>query len=132
MGENMTRRLRRAIDDLLESLNGRLVNFNDVIDMLRNLEHAYKDHRVTMTETSKRIEFLEECLEKGISKRQAARMLSEHDPRVGRRTAENLVYTNFSGQYQTSLRGRRKSELTEPVKIVEAVVPNVLDDESIL
>jgi len=128
----MTRRLRRAIDDLLESLNGRLVNFNDVIDMLRNLEHAYKDHRATMTETSKRIEFLEECLEKGISKRQAARMLSEHDPRVGRRTAENLVYTNFSGQYQTSLRGRRKSELTEPVKIVEAVVPNVLDDESIL
>ena len=105
---------------------------NLMFELLTNLKNAYQNHRANMTETSKRIEFLEECLEKGMSKRDAARKLSEHDPRVGRRTAETLVYTNFSGQYQTTLRGRRKSGLTEPVKPTEAIIPDVSDDESIL
>lgn len=129
----MTKTLRQAINALMKSLDSGL--FNETTDkqmILLDIKLAYQDHRANMTETSKRIEFLEECLEKGMSKREAARKLSEHDPRVGRRTAETLVYTNFSGQYQTTLRGRRKSKQTEPVKTTEAVVPDVSDDESIL
>ena len=125
----MTRRLRRAIDNLIESLESDPLNVESIA---YDIKDAYQDHRATMTETSKRIEYLEECLESGASKRQAARMLSEHDPRVGRRTAENLVYTNFSGQYQTSLRGRRKSDVAEVETIKAVIVADVSDDESIL
>ncbi len=56
-----------------------------------------------------------------------------YDPRVGRRTAETLVYLNFSGRYQTTLRGRRKGRAEEKAPGVTADVPlDVNDDESIL
>lgn len=56
-----------------------------------------------------------------------------HDPRVGRRTAETLVYVNFSGRYQTTLRGRRQLKPKEITTIVTAsVTSDVSDDESIL
>ncbi len=137
----MTKRLRQTIADLLSTLDKGMFDPatlpdmfgpDGMLEMLGSLKNAYQDNRSNMTETSKRIEFLEERLETGVSKRQAARMLAEHDPRVGRKTAENLVYTNFSGQYQTSLRGKRKSDVAEVETIKAVMVADVSDDESLL
>ncbi len=138
IGGIMTKALQFIITTLIKSLNN--VQSDNIpsggvlipVDELYALKQAYTDHRANMTITSERIEFLEECLETGMSKRAAARELTEHDPRVGSKTAENLVYSNFSGQYQTTLKGRRKSKPTkEPVKAKVAVL-DVSDDESIL
>jgi hypothetical protein len=95
------------------------------------LEEAYQEQRDNMTETSKRVEFLEDCLEAGVSKREAARMLVNHDPRISKGTAETLVYLNFSGRYCTSLKGRRLSTVTSPTTPIIAL-PDLNDEEAIL
>lgn len=63
------------------------------------------------TVTQSRILFLKECLEKGFSKREAARLLHEKDPEISLGTAETLVYTVFSGQYRKSMKGIKKPRL---------------------
>lgn len=132
----MTKTLRKAIEALLKILheNTNAAGMPAVDESyLIDLEKAYQDQRATMTETSKRVEFLEDCLETGVSKREAARMLAADNPRIGRGTAETLVYLNFSGRYQTTLRGRRRLKPKEITTIVTAgVTPDVSDDESIL
>ena len=120
----MTRELREAIKALLEEPT-------KIQSKLSNLRDAYEQDRDNMTETSKRIEFLQGCLDEGMSKREAARKLVKHDPRVGQRTAETLVYLNFSGMYQTSKRGRRKkATVAVPAQVLP--VASIDDDESIL
>jgi hypothetical protein len=126
----MTKLLRNAIEALISSLKSD--RFAIPIKELEDLEKAYKDNRAVMTETSKRIEFLQDCLETGVSKREAARMLMAHDPRIGQRTAETLVYINFSGQYQTTMRGRRRSKPVAKTAPVRAPLPDIEDDEAIL
>lgn len=126
----MTKRLRDAIESLLE-------NQKSITAKIDKLREAYEDDRAAQTETSRRIEFLEECLEQGMSKREAARRLVEHDPRVGQRTAETLVYMNFSGMYQTTMRGRRKAALQEAASRNDGPEPikapaDVEDDEGLL
>jgi hypothetical protein len=117
----MRKTLRSAIEALLEDPS----RITSKINVLRE---AYEDDREGLTETAKRIEFLQDCLETGVSKREAARMLVAHDPRIGQKTAETLVYFNFSGQYMTTRRGqRRKVEAVERVPL-----PDIEDDEAIL
>ena len=123
----MTRELRDIIEDIINNPD------NHKIKVLK-LETEYTRAIDNMTETALRIEFLENCLRNGMSKREAARKLVEHDPRVGQGTAENLVYTNFSGQYQTSTVGQSKKskyqrEDTEKVKNPEVKISIDIEDE---
>ena len=125
--------LRKAIEALLETLESHTFGrVSTTEDNLINLKKAYEEHLENRTETGKRIDFLQECLDDGMSKREAARLLAERDPRVSRKTAETLVYLNFSGEYQTTKRGqRRRPNTTDPVQPkIEA--PDINDDESIL
>lgn len=121
----MTTRLKRAIEKVLKEGN--------CIPKIRDaLQNAYQENRNALTETAKRVEYLNECLESGVSKREAARMLVAHDPRLSQKSAETLVYMSFSGQYSTTLRGRRLGdhgfkERPEPVPVA-----NVEDEESLL
>jgi len=130
----MTKALRKVIERLIRiSDRDSLALDASMAIHLTALKEAYRENRATITVTSKRIEFLQECLETGVSKRAAARMLMAHDPRVGQKTAETLVYTNFSGQYQTTLRGRRTGKTANqsaPIPIVSTV--DIEDDESLL
>lgn len=131
----MTKRLHTIIERLIHILkyHDRYGCIPTMKTALEELKVAYVENRAAMTETARRIEFLHECLENGVSKREAARMLVIHDPRVGQKTAETLVYMNFSGQYQTTLRGRRlrKSDKVPAKALVEAP-PDVSNDEDIL
>lgn len=127
----MTTELRNAIEELIKSLDeGTFGRKTLTEENLTRLRDAYRDHLDSRTETAKRIDFLQNCLEQGMSKREAARALSEHDPRVNRKTAETLVYFNFSGQYRTTNRGRRRDVVEEP--IVKIQPPDIEDDEAIL
>jgi hypothetical protein len=132
----MNRSLKNAILNTLELLkNGEYRKPTSVKSSLEYLESVYSSHMEANTETSKRIEYLTDCLESGMSKREAARKLSEHDPRVSRKTAETLVYLNFSGKYQTSRVGRRKSlsDSTATIPLVpDLIPPNIESDEDIL
>ncbi len=120
----MTIKLKQAIERVLEEGNC----IPDIQDMLQD---AYQEDREAMTETAKRVEFLNECLESGVSKREAARMLVAHDPRLSQKSAETLVYMSFSGQYRTTMRGTRlKHGFKEKPEFVP--VANVEDDESLL
>jgi hypothetical protein len=120
----MTKALKEAIEGLLKY---------DTPEFQGALRKAYEESRENMTETSKRIEFLEECLETGVSKREAARMLVRSDPRIGQKTAETLVYFNFSGQYITTRRGQRRYGAVAEVEIPMIPAPPAIDDdESIL
>ena len=66
-----------------------------------------------------------------MNKRQAAKALVEHDPRIGRRTAETLVYTSFSGMYQNPRKRRRSSsEMSTTIEQVES--PSISADEDLL
>ena len=101
--------------------------------MVQKLREAYNEDREAMTETAKRVEYLRECLESGVSKREAARMLVIHDPRVSQKTAETLVYMSFSGQYRTTTRGSRlKHGFVETDTIAVIPRPDLEDDESLL
>lgn len=115
----MTKRVRTAIEAVLGT-----ENFDDMKIALEELRDAWKEHRGNVTLTMQRIEFLEERLQEGLNKRAAARALVAHDPRIGRRTAETLVYTTFSGQYQDPYKKRtsstemaRQSRLETPIDI---------------
>lgn len=83
----MTHALKSAIEALLE-------DETRISSKRQYLKEAYEEEQSTVTETSKRIDYLRDCLETGVSKREAARMLVVHDPRIGQKTAETLVYFN--------------------------------------
>lgn len=125
----MRKQLREAIEALVYSENA-----SGLRDKIEHLREAYESHLEGATDTQLRVEFLEEKLEEGYSKREAARLLVEHDPKVGHRTAETIVYTVFSGMYQTTKRGRRKRmESKGPAVIrIPEPPPDVTDDEGLL
>ena len=123
----MTKALKDAIEDVLAVFEE---GYDECTDHLRD---AYENHLEGMTDTQKRVEFLQEQLENGLSKRQAAQALCGHDPRVGPGTAETLVYTVFSGQYQKSKRGRRgKVTKATPMVMPKFTLPSSTDDEDII
>lgn len=124
--------MRIELRSAIEALINDRTNLDTKLD---NLAGAYARDREAMTETSRRIEFLEDCLVRGMSKREAARQLVKYDPRIGQSTAETLVYINFSGSYQTTMRGRKKGRLQqvvshEPEKVDTPA--DVEDDEGLL
>lgn len=120
----MTKRLRSAIEKII----GDSFDASD----LKELSEAYSEHRKTRTLTMERVEYLEDCLESGMNKREAARALVEHDPNVGKATAETLVYTAFSGLYQNPRRKRRtKAEIFGP-PVEKIKPPSVSSEEDLL
>ena len=124
----MKQSLREAIEAVVYSKS-------DLIENIKRLREVYESHLEAATDTQRRVEYLEDRLQEGYSKREAARLLTEHDPRVGRRTAETIVYTVFSGLYQTTKRGRRKKteQRKAPAFVVsQAPPPDITDDEGIL
>jgi len=124
----MTSRLKQAIEKVCNDWDGG--GTDDLSDMISELYNAYHEESKNGTDTQNRISYLQECLEKGMSKRDAAKALCEHDPRVGPKTAETLVYTAFSGMYQTSKRGR-KGKTTRATRIPAPtfVPPSSSDDD---
>jgi hypothetical protein len=121
----MTKRLRQAIESVID------MSIDD--PNLEELESAYQEHRDSWTLTMQRIEFLENCLQDGMNKREAARALVEHDPRIAVGTAENLVYTSFSGMYQNPRRRRRSSaEIDPPAFIPQKTPHSVFAEEDLL
>lgn len=128
----MTKRLRDAILGVIEWERSQ----PEIIGCVAELKDAFESEESERTATMARVQFLQERLEEGMSKRDAARSLCEHDPRIGKRTAETLVYSNFSGMYKTSRRGRKpKSDISSPPN--EPVIhsddpPPVSDDEALL
>jgi hypothetical protein len=122
----MTKRLREAIEIIIHP-----DPYGACPSRVRELSEAYEAHRSILTVTMQRVEYLENCLVDGMNKRQAAKALVEHDPRIGRRTAETLVYTSFSGMYQNPRKRRRSStEITTPVKQVAPL--SISADEDLL
>ncbi len=120
----MTKRLRQAIEQVIDSRS---------LEDINELGEAYQEDRNSMTLTMQRIEFLEDCLLEGMNKRQAARALVEHDPRIGKGTAENLVYTSFSGMYQNPRRRRSSStDIDAPVFIPQEAPPSISAEEDLL
>lgn len=128
----MTKRLKNAILEVIEWERSQ----SETIACIAELEEALGYEEETRTATMARVQFLQDRLEEGMSKRDAARFLCEHDPRIGKRTAETLVYSNFSGLYKKSRRGRKpKSDISSPPN--EPVIPTddpppVSDDEALL
>lgn len=120
----MTQRLRKAIENVIG-----LTNDSEV---LKELQSAYVEDRKSMTVTMERIEFLEERLQEGMNKRAAARALVEHDPRIGRRTAETLVYTSFSGMYQNPRKKRTPRTEMGMSKVTKVEVFSVNAEEDLL
>lgn len=104
------------------------------IPEVENLKKIYQKSLESITDTQSRIEYLQECLDKGMSKRDAAKALCTFDLRVGQGTAETLVYTVFSGQYQKTQRGKSsRTARPEPVSLPEFVPPSGdLSDEDII
>jgi len=97
---------------------------------LKQQRSRYSALRKAMTATAARVEFLRSLLEQGISKREAARMLSRVDSSLSSNSAETIVYMNFSGVYQTSRCGERR---TTPLgSTVVAAPKDVTDDEGLL
>lgn len=130
----MTKPLREAIESLIWTLDYHTFGRKTTVELkLTALKKAYQEHLSAMTETAKRVEYARECLETGVSKREASRMLVKHDPRIGQKTAETLIYINFSGQYQTTLRGRRTGKtVDESVAVAVVRTVDFENDESIL
>ena len=118
----MTKKLRSAIEAVIENPNP---------DTASYLEDVYTSYREQTTVTTARVEYLEQCLIQGMNKREAARALIEHDPRISRRTAETLVYTNFSGMYQNP-RKRRASSVHEGPVVNQEAPPAISSEEDLL
>lgn len=120
----MTKRLRNAIEKII----------NDSFDKedVKELSTAYSEHREARTLTMSRVEFLEDCLESGMNKRAAARALVKHDPNIGKGTAETLVYTAFSGQYQNPRRKRRTNAEIGSVPVEKIDPPAISSEEDLL
>lgn len=122
----MRKRLRDSIENILKSYP---IGESEKIDCMRD---EYLKDRNSKTLTALRVEFLEDCLEQGMSKREAARQLVLKDSRIGQSSAETLVYVNFSGDYQTSI---RKNRLTnDPVdSVVDSnIILDIGGDEDLL
>lgn len=83
----------------------------------------------TNTRTAARVEFLQECLEDGMAKRDAAHELSRVDPALSHASAETIVYMNFSGRYKVSRQGIPMKS-SKPSKV--SAPKNVEDDEELL
>jgi hypothetical protein len=120
----ITKKLRTAIEKIIDEYEGNAID---------ELEKAFTEEDSNKTDTMMRIEYLHEKLEEGLSKRAAARALSQYDPRISSATAETLVYTVFSGLYQTTKRERRGSlkqiqSISAPLNIT---IP-VTSDEDLL
>lgn len=130
----MTTELHAAVVALIRILDEGAFGRKAVIrDGLVVLKDAYEDHTRNLTETQARVEFLRRELETGISKREAARRLVAHDPRIGQKSAESLVYMNYSGQYQTSKRGRRLKQGESPPKVERLdPPPDITSDEDLI
>jgi hypothetical protein len=122
----MKKKLRDSIENVLFKYP---LGFSKEIDCMRKV---YFEERTSKTITALRVEFLEECLESGMSKREAARQLVKKDHRIGQRSAETLVYVNFSGDYQTSTR-RTKLESNPTDSVVESnIILDISSDEDLL
>lgn len=124
-GHDMNNKLRSAIEGILTA---KTVTKN----LINDLKMAYLDTTRNRTETMKRIEFLENCLSTGMTKRAAAKELVAHDPRINRRTAETIVYTVFSGMYQ-----KERKSMTLGIPFESPSIPidtdvTVKDDEDLL
>lgn len=99
-------------------------------ESIKQQRKRYDELRKTMTATAARVEFLRTLLEMGNSKREAARMLSKVDASLSSSSAETIVYTNFSGVYQTSRQGERK--IVRANTLVISVPKDIGDDEGLL
>ena len=125
-------KLREAIEDVIKWSEEQV----SVSDPVSRLKDVYEEARNSTTVTMGRVEFLESRLKEGMSKRDAAAALTIHDPRIGRKTAETIVYTVFSGVYRTSLRGRRSKpdvdSLSDPSPVKPDDPPSISSDEALL
>lgn len=92
------------------------------------LRERFSELSENNTRTAARVLFIEELLKRGMSKREAAHLLSDVDPLLGRGSAETIAYTNFSGRYRTTKRPE-SSKVTHPK--VESPV-DIEDDEDLL
>jgi len=120
----MTHRLKQAIEDVLDHAPP-----DNLLDSWWELKESYEQEREHKTVTMERIEFLEDRLRSGLNKRAAAQSLAEHDPRIGLKTAETLVYTVFSGAYQNPRKRRRsRIEMRERVPVGEVVDVSAEED----
>ena len=132
----MTSDLQKAIESLIESYDTETYGRKaEMRNKLKTLKIAYEGMEEAMTDTQKRVRFLRECLETGMSKREAARELCKHDPRIGLNSAETIVYLNFSGMYESTKKGRRiyKDELEDRNIAVTCPPPqDITDDEALL
>lgn len=90
----------------------------------------YHELLETLTRTAARVEFLQECLESGMSKRQASRELVKVEPLLSHGSAETIVYMNFSGKYRTSKLGIKRVAAPKTARI--AAPSSVEDDEGLL
>lgn len=125
----LTQKLKKAIEDLLEKTPE---GSDESIDKVRKM---FQDHTESATDTQSRIQFLYEKLESGMSKRDAARALCDHDSRVSPGTAETLVYTVFSGQFQKNSSYRRDMHSKPDLKSSSSGPSGYLqadDDESLV
>jgi len=104
----------------------------DMADMLDKRKQRYEELKKDNTATAARVEFLRECLEEGMSKREAARELSRVEPLLSHGSAETIVYMNFSGRYQTTKQSDRKPLVSNVSKARVKAPKSVEADEDLL
>lgn len=80
------------------------------------------------TRTAARVIFIEDLLKQGMSKREAAHLLSDVDPLLGKGSAETIAYTNFSGRYRTV---KRPETAKHEAPTIESPT-DIEDDEGLL
>jgi hypothetical protein len=134
----MTKELNDAIIAIIKSYDDEDYGKNKKTGQkLKALKDAYNENWNGKTLTQERVIFVEKCLQQGMSKREAARQLVKRDPRIGKGSAETIVYQNFSGMYQTTRRGRRYKYSNNPPKPIEESqnileTPDISNDEELL
>lgn len=128
----MTKRLQDAIEEVIGFLSTeerRSVKI--ILRSIKTLRKVYMENRESLTLTMQRIEFLENRLLRGDNKRQAARALHKHDPRIAQSTAETLVYTAFSGGFQNPRVRRSSSEAVATATVIQEA-PVITTEEDLL
>lgn len=80
-------------------------------------KNRYNELKLVNTATAARVAFLHECLDEGMSKREAAWELSRVEPLISRGSAETIVYMNFSGRYHTTKQPNRKNASSSALKV---------------
>lgn len=95
-------------------------------------KNRYDELKTTNTATAARVSFLQECLEAGMSKREAAWELSRVEPLLSKGSAETIVYMNFSGRYQTTKQPERKNAPSNASKARIEAPKSVEADEDLL